>query len=85
MNITRVKPPKFKVGRYTLNEYELRTLMLEVAKGLKPENIKVKDINGNTAIINSDGTLSRTLEGMSIHSTLTIELIKIRREIWRTM
>jgi hypothetical protein len=33
MLITRIKTPKFKVGRYTLNEYELRQLQLEVAQG----------------------------------------------------
>ena len=39
MKITRIKAPKFKVGRFVLNEYELRQLQYEVAQGLKPQRI----------------------------------------------
>lgn len=41
--ITRIKPPKYKLGRYSLNEYELRQLMLEVAKGEKQAGQYIKD------------------------------------------
>jgi hypothetical protein len=47
MLITRIKPPKFRVGRYILNEYELRQLQLEVAQGLKPFGIKVTSLQNN--------------------------------------
>lgn len=77
MEITRIKTPKFKVGRYTLNEYELRTLFLEVAKGIKPEGITVKDTKGNTAVILKNGTLSSSLHGLSISGQLSIDLLKI--------
>ena len=49
--ITRIKPPKFKVGRNVLNEYELRLLMVEVARGLKPAGIKVKEGNIESTIL----------------------------------
>ncbi len=57
MMITRIKPPKYKVGRYSLNEYELRQLMLEVAKKEKPFGQTVKDQKGHCATIQEDGSL----------------------------
>lgn len=77
--ITRVKPPKYKVGRYSLNEYELRTLMLEVAKKEKPSGQTVKDDKGNFATIQPDGSLSCNLFGTDIMSRCTLQMIGIRR------
>lgn len=79
-NVKRIKPPKYKFGRYSLNEYELRNLMLEVAKGDRPHNIQVKDEKGNIATINQDGSLSNTLHGLDIASSFTLKMIKLRRE-----
>jgi hypothetical protein len=78
MNITRIKPPKFKVGRYVLNEYELRTLMTEVAEGKKPAGIKVTE-GRQTAEILSTGRLSHNLDGLSIASMETLKVIRINR------
>lgn len=78
MNIKRITPPKYRVGRYVLNEYELRTLMVEVARGHKPEGIAIKDEKGATAIIRSDGTLSHSLYGLDINSRATLDLMRIR-------
>jgi len=77
--ITRIKPPKFRVGKFSLNEYELRTLMLEVAKGEKLHGIKVKDQTGRCVTILEDGTLSSNVFGTDINSLLTLEIIRIRR------
>ena len=77
MKITRVAPPKFRVGRYVLNEYELRTLTLEVAQGIKPSGIKVKDSFGNVAIILPNGCFSNSLKGMEISATLQIDLMQL--------
>ena len=79
MKITRVKAPKFRVGRYVLNEYELRTLMVEVAKGEKPGNIKVKCPQGMVSIIREDGILTDSLSGFDIAAKLCIELLTIKR------
>lgn len=78
--VTRIKPPKYKVGRYSLNEYELRQLMLEVAKKEKPFGQKVKDENGCTAVIFENGRLSCNLYGMDIMSRATIGVLRIDRE-----
>lgn len=78
--ITRIKPPKYKVGRYSLNEYELRQLMLEVAMGKKPIGIEVKDQTGTIAFIQKDDSLNRNLFGMDICSSATLDMIKLRRE-----
>ena len=78
--ITRIKPPKYKVGKYSLNEYELRQLMLEVAKKEKPFGQIVKDQNGKCSIIQEDGTLSCNLFGIDFMSLSTLCIIRIRRE-----
>jgi hypothetical protein len=78
--ITRIKPPKFRVGRYVLNEYELRRLMVQVAAKKKPSGILVKDAEGRYATITEDGSLSRPLYGLDLISSCNLRLIRIRRE-----
>lgn len=84
IEITRIPVPKFKVGRYTLNEYELRQLQLEVAKGLKPGGIKVKSLsNGDTITITETGYMDRNFKegsGYDVSSKITLNLIKTKRE-----
>ena len=84
LTFTRIKPPKYRIGRYILNEYELRKVMLEVAQGLKPAWIKVKDIYGNVAEIRPDGALAGdTLYGFAINSRFTLDMLGLRRDIER--
>jgi hypothetical protein len=78
--ITRITPPKYKLGKYSLNEYELRKLMFEVANKEKPSGILIKDCKGNKAIIQEDGTLSFNLFGLDINSISTLGLIRIKKE-----
>jgi hypothetical protein len=84
MLITRIKTPKFKVGRYTLNEYELRQLQLEVAKGLKPAGIKVRSLsNGQTVSITENGHMDITFEdnsGYDLGSKISIEMWRIKKD-----
>lgn len=80
MIITRIKPPKYRIGKYSLNEYELRQLMLEVAKGEKPQGLIVKDKKGLCAIIQKDGSLNCNLFGLDITSRATLDMIRLRRE-----
>lgn len=79
MKITRVKPPKYRMGRYRLSEYDLRALMLEVARGEKPSGIVIKDETGCCAHIQEDGSLSACLWGMDIMSIMTLGMIATRR------
>lgn len=81
MEITRIKAPKFRVGRYVLNEYELRQLMLDVVLGLKPAGIEVRDERGVVATIRKDGGLSNNLEGLAISGQLHIARIKAVRDL----
>lgn len=79
--IKRIIPPKFRVGRNVLNEYELRGLMLEVAEGKRKPGIEVRDQKGRTSVIEPDGALSRGgLYGLDICSGFTLGLIRLRRE-----
>jgi len=79
MEIKRIKAPKFRVGRYVLNEYEFRNLQLEVALGIKPAGIKVTDSEGNRSVILEHGSLSRSLKGMEISGKLSLELLRANR------
>ncbi len=78
---TRIKAPKFKVGKYVLNEYELRQLQLEVLKGQKQGMIDVKDLSANTwHKIGSDGAFNSSPKGYSVSSMITLEILAIRRK-----
>jgi hypothetical protein len=77
MEITRIKAPKFRVGRYVLNEYEFRNLQLEVALGVKPAGIKVTDAQGNRAVIEKSGCLSDSLEGLALAGEISFEILKV--------
>ena len=79
MEIKRIKAPKFRVGRYVLNEYEFRNLQLEVALGIKPAGIKVTDSEGNMSVILEHGCLSRSLKGMGVSGQLSLELLMANR------
>jgi len=80
MNITRIKPPKYKVGRYVLNEYEVRCMMAEVCLGKKNPGIKITDSDGTTAEILPDGRLTNNLKGFDISSNFTITILREQRK-----
>lgn len=80
MKISRIVPPKYRVGRNVLNEYELRQLLLEIAKGDKPSGIIIKDTKGNYATAEKDGSLSCSLYGLDINSHITLQVLRIKRE-----
>lgn len=77
MEFTKIKAPKFRVGRYVLNEYELRTLMLEVAAGKQQGNIKVKCSSGDVALITEKGALSNPLAGLKLAGQLSMDLMAL--------
>jgi hypothetical protein len=75
MEITKVNPPMFEVDNQTINEYELRTLQLEISKGLKPSDTKVTCLtSGESAIIHSDGRLSNPIEGYNLSVDIMCEM-----------
>jgi hypothetical protein len=74
MTITKVNPPRFKIGRKFINEYELRTLMIEVKKGLKPSGSIVTDEDGTKSVIGSDGLLSKEVIGLGLADKLALKL-----------
>ena len=79
MRVTRIKPPTFRVGGLVLNEYELRQLQLEVLKGERQGNIKVKEGNRILTIL-PDGQFDYAPLGYATNSIITLEMIRIRRE-----
>lgn len=77
MKITRIKPPKFRIGRYALNEYEIRQYCLEVAEGKRKPGDIIKDSEGNTATILRNGRLSNVLGGLVLSAQLTMDLLNL--------
>lgn len=77
MEITRIKPIKYRVGKYVLNELELRQLCIEVVQGLKPAGIKVTNLSTKeTGFIKSNGGFtSKVIHNKS--AELQIKLLKL--------
>lgn len=80
-NLTgRISPPKYKVGRFVLNEYELREMIARISEGdLDPEGIVVIDEIGNHVTFDSDGVGSQNLHGFGINSQFTLRKIRAIR------
>lgn len=75
MEITRITAPMFKLGEELINEYELRNLQLEVAKGLKPALIELEDSKGQKFFIRADGMIDAEPFGMDISASLAFDLL----------
>ncbi len=76
MKITRITPPMFSLeDGQTMNEYELRTLMLEVLKGLKPHGFIVTDEYGVEMLMRKDGKLAGEgdFKGFAIIMDITMD------------
>lgn len=75
-----VNPPKFKVGRFVLNEYEAREMLARVAEGtLDHSKLIIEDELGNKATVDVDGFTNRSLHRWDVGSKLTIRKIKANR------
>lgn len=82
-----ITPPTFAVVDYAhgiyvvLNEYELRQLILAVAKGeWVGYRFGVEDNEGCRAVIEDDGRLTQALKGLRVAGDYTLKLIQLRRE-----
>lgn len=83
MQIKKINPPKFKIGRYRLNEYELRNLMLEVAEGNNTFfiNAKVTDEYGNSAYIATNGALTGDrFPGLAIATEISMKHMQLKNK-----
>ena len=58
ISFNRIKIPRFKIGRFVLNEYEVRQIMAEVSEGKRKGGIIFKDNEGNIITIEDDGSCS---------------------------
>ena len=73
----RITQPKYKVGQFVLNEYEVRELLARVAEGtLDPKGIIIKDSIGVKSTIDSRGVTSNNLYGFDLAYKLTIRKLK---------
>lgn len=77
-NIKRIKVPMFKVGKYSLNIYEVRNLIMEVIKGEREPGIKITDEMGNVATILSGGFFDTDLPRFNLDGEQHIEIFKLR-------
>lgn len=71
----RIQPPHYVVAGHALNEYELRHLMVQVARGEVPSGFEVTDHNGNTTTIRPDGRFVGRLDGLDISARYTLDLV----------
>lgn len=79
--IQRIKPPMYRIGRKHYNEYEVRQLMLDVAKGIAPKDIKVTCVKTKQiSYITETGLLTEPLPGFNISGDLTMDLLATRMQ-----
>lgn len=79
--LPKIKAPKFKVNGYILNEYELRCLQVEVAKGNLQSKISVIDMETKQKVyILENGILSDKLtsNALGISSKYALELMNLK-------
>lgn len=83
--ITRIKPPKFRVGKYVLNEYELRCLLAELTEDKHQEFIgkKVTEItneNKPSSIIQKGYIQDGALHGLSINTQFAFKALAFKNK-----
>ena len=72
-----IKPPKFRVGRFILNEYEAREMVSRIAEGkLNPEGIVLKDSKGHSVTFDKNGYASSNIYGWDVGSAFAIRKFK---------
>lgn len=74
-----IKPPKYRVGKYVLNEYELRQLQVDVMNGVFESPITIRDEKGQSFTIASNGRLSGSPYGFNFTSRCVLEMLKNER------
>jgi len=73
--VERVVAPRYRIGKYVLNEYELRELMVNVAIG-KIKNwkdIEITDDHGTTVKFMTGRSIPGRLTGNLYGMSLTVE------------
>jgi hypothetical protein len=74
-----IEPPTFDVDGITLNEYELRALMAQVAKGEIPHEMITSITSNQSGIelgIREDGMLANDCDSLNLNTKFTLELLK---------
>lgn len=73
---TRIEPPIFHINGHTLNEYELRQLMVDLSWGRFQNSYHVQDCKGNWAVLQSNGVIAGELYGLDLITNSTIRLLQ---------
>ena len=77
----RIAPPVFKVGRYTLNEYEAREMVARIAEHtLDPTGIVLVDEKGNSVTFDKDGVASNSIYNWDMSSSAAMRRFKAVRK-----
>jgi hypothetical protein len=79
-----IKPPKFRVGRFILNEYEAREMIARIAEGtLNPNGIVLTDMEGKTFTFDNTGTTEQfhRIKNWDLGSGFAIRKWKANRNI----
>lgn len=75
--IKRIKVPKFRVGKYVLNEYELKNLCMEIATKKRKDFIGTTVtclLSNETCTLEKNGTLSNPIKGASLMGNIISEM-----------
>jgi len=75
-----IKPPTYRIGKFVLNEYELRQLQVRIMRGEVPNTITGIDYKGNHFSFREDGRIPEHIEGFDISGNYTLDMIRDSRE-----
>ena len=77
----KIPPSKFKVGRFTLNEYEARQMVARIAEGtIDPRHIRLTDEKGNSVTFDTDGTASNSIYNWDLGAKYAMRRFKAVRK-----
>ncbi len=77
--ITRIKPLKFRIGKYVLNSAELWQYRFEVAQGIKPPTRVFTYDRSKSAMIKPDGSLSKHIGDLDNITNIKFDLVDLVR------
>ncbi len=80
--VQAINPPKFRIGKFVFNEYEIREILAKVSEGkIDYNSIVIKDKNGNSTGVTKFGNLEKVLPGLNVLIGLKMRKLRAQSEL----
>ncbi len=78
--VQAINPPKFRIGKFVFNEYEIREILAKVSEGkINHKSIVIKDSSGRSSKVKKSGRLEKMLPGLNL--LINIKMKRLRANI----